>query len=130
LNEVPNEPRRLPRWHRLILVDLVAMYLPWLLLVFLFIANYVLPIFRAVHPRPWVLLLGPVHSPFMFLGIWYEEAVPPEFSLMCVVFLAHCSLVVYLHRRWYRWLKYVVPAHLFLVSAFPVTHAVWMLFER
>jgi len=130
VNVESNVSRIGPRWHRLFLVDLLAAYAPWLLLIPLFLAHNMFSIFGVGRTRPWILLVGPIHSPFMFLGIWYDEAVPPEFNLMCIVFLAHLTLAVYLHRRWYRWLKYVVPAHLFLVSAFPVGHALRMLFER
>jgi len=47
--------------------------------------------------------------------------------LNSAIFAGHLGLVVFLQCRFYRWLKYLVPAHLLVVSAIPVGKDLWEL---
>jgi len=128
LNAEPKQPRKRPRLLWLILVDLLAAYLPWLLLISWFEFESVVIPYHVSFGSYWAYLLGPVFSPVMAVGISTLERATGFFGVAGSVGLIHFALAVFVQRKFPRWLKYLVPLHLFTVSAIPVGRGVWLLY--
>jgi len=134
LNAEPKEPRKRPRLIWLILVDLLAAYVPWVLFAGLVVApSYPeLPSSRQeldtlldVLPTLLIVVLkGPIFSSAMVIGI-NSTAGAGATVLWSATFVCHLGLLVFLQRRYYRWFKYLVPAHLFIVSGIAIAKYIW-----
>jgi hypothetical protein len=118
LNAESTGPRKRPRLIRLILIDLLAASTPWLLSAAL--------VWQVTDIDSWkMVFFGLVESPVQLAGILLRTPLHPAAELTCAVFLIHFASALLLHRRFYPWLRFLVPAHLFLVSAIPVGVAIW-----
>jgi len=102
------------------LVDLLAAYAPWFLLMVLLQYECVAASAKgsSFGFPVWTLWIVPVVSPSMVLGFVFDPPEPPLFGqeIAVVISYIHFVLAVSLHRRFYAWLKFVVPSHLFVVS--------------
>jgi hypothetical protein len=142
LNAEPNEPRKRPRLIWLILVDLLAAWLPWPLFVGVGIIDLRVTILELGAPQlypdlveqlwgqyAWWVLYGPILCPAWVVGIDIDWPLGAGFvALSSAMFAGHFGLAVFLQCKLYRWLKYLVPAHLFVLSTIPVGKELWWWF--
>jgi len=103
------------------LVDLLAWLAPWALLlgVTIYLCPFILTEWS--EEQTWRMLFFPISSPALAIGSTIDW--PPRTGtvvLNSAIFAGHLGLVVFLQYRFYCWLKYLVPAHLLVVSAIPV----------
>ena len=96
----------------IVLIDLVAVFLPWL----------ILPV---VSPALiFVAVIGPIFTPAQLIGIPLRSPSVLFHFAAVAVFLAYFATAVIVHIRFFRWLKYLVPTSLFIVSLVQVARIV------
>ena len=67
---------------------------------------------------------GPAFSPALVIGI-NSTAGAGATVLWSAIFVCHLGLLMFLQRRYCRWFKYPVPAHLFIVSGIAIAKHIW-----